>query len=100
MARTRAGALYAEVQVSPTHTTARSARFRKKTEMGVQRLLTWEAPRQICSMNERNTGLNGVRAFNTTVLGNKMMGQGSKALKQWISYYFTVLLTSNTIGTL
>jgi len=37
------------------HTTARSVRFRRKTEMDAQRLSTWAVQKLICFMSGRNT---------------------------------------------
>mmetsp|Transcript_11226 Transcript_11226/g.19200 ORF Transcript_11226/g.19200 Transcript_11226/m.19200 type:complete len:200 (+) Transcript_11226:128-727(+) len=55
-AHTRGGASFAAGQASPTPTTAKSARSRRKTATAVPRLSTWARARLTCSTSERSTG--------------------------------------------
>jgi len=61
---TRVGVPSVVVRGFPMRTTVKSAPYRKKTGMDVQRLLTWDLPEQTCFMNERNMGLSRKRGFN------------------------------------
>lgn len=54
MVHTKVAAWFVVALVSLMRTTARNVRYKRKIEMGVQRLSTWEVQRQISFMKERS----------------------------------------------
>ena len=56
MGLTRGGVSFAAALEYRTPTTARNAPSKKKTEMAVQRLSTWDHRKQICSMKGKSMG--------------------------------------------